>query len=1395
VRRLVVVASLLAASSAFAQVGPGLGNRSWSDSQVFTPVGFIESPEGHGNVTMVQGYLMTIYSSDGGGNATNGGIEFWDVSDPTAPRRVAQYDDADTHGLREAHGFSLAWYGARLLLAAQGVRGIQLWDVTNPQAISLVSDLDLPGIDRGDYSGDWWTFWQAPYLYVAGVDRGLYVVDASDPAAPVVAAQVPTGDIGGVSPAQVFALGNLAVVMQTQGSDFASLDISIPDQPRLLTAFRGRSGYSHLFAGDGKVLTSGNVPPRAHFFQVSPTGAFTYLDTAGFYFDSGGYGSYQDGVFHSGFSDDYRKFTISPAADVGSGSSGRADRDEDFATVLGNLVFAGDDHGVGTALIPHQRDPDTRPPVVEWMHPPAGATGVALTSRVGLSFSDHVDAASLDETTIRLEDDAGNPVPALRSAQMGLVNLAPLAPLGLLRTYTVIAEGVRDVAGNPSPAFTATFTTGDGSVPMSPTAAITNVDVNVAFGSYAIAVFDEGAAVYSDRDYTFTRQFPARFARQAYLQTANVDKNNILTDFLSFELLAPAEVAFLYDQRASGPPRWLSGFSATGEAVVTTDATFDVYSRRYGRGVVELGGNQGRLTGADSMYSVVIVPDPVPCAVDLSPVETGTVTLSAQGPAGGGYAWQVNNRTYSGPTPQVYLPPGRHGVRLTVTDGPLQATCGGVKVAHHPLVAEVGRTGRKLAWHAGDTLNVNPDNGTVTRVGVAAGAVRWRASGLARPVGLAVSGGAAWVVDQGASAVVALDLESGAERSRTPLGHATRPVSIVAAPDGALFVTLSATGEVARLHPDGALAARRVVTPTAHGLTWFGGRLYVTRFRSSATHGEVHVVDPTTLETRQVIELAFDPGPDTEATGRGVPNYVAQVEVSPDGRRAYVASKKDNVARGLFRDGQPLTFESRVRTIVSALDLGRGAEDLAARLDINDRDMVQSTLTSPQGDLLFVLSQGGRFVDVFDTATRERAAQFEVGQAPQDMALDPATGTLAVYNYLSRSVSYFDVSGLLGGTANAPERRGEVVTVEAEALDPFVLTGKRVFFDAADERMSRDGYISCASCHMDGDHDGQVWDFTQAGEGLRNTIALNGRAGLGHGRVHWTANFDELQDFENDIRGAFGGKGFLSDADFAATEDPLGAPKLGLAPELDALAAYVATLAEAPPSPHRRDDGGLRLEARRGRVVFVDAGCATCHGGEAFTDGRRHDVGTASIGSGQGIGAPLEGVGFDTPTLLGLWDGAPFLHDGSAATVDAALARHGGIPALEAEARADLIAYLLALDSTSLAPEADCAAGPDECVAEGPRPDAGVEIADAGAPSAPDGGVELDASPGTPGPSPAPADGCRCARPVGDAAPWALLGLLALGGQRLRGRRGRGRGAGGGRASARSDRSFIRSDR
>ena len=52
-----------------------------------------------------------------------------------------------------------------------------------------------------------------------------------------------------------------------------------------------------------------------------------------------------------------------------------------------------------------------------------------------------------------------------------------------------------------------------------------------------------------------------------------------------------------------------------------------------------------------------------------------------------------------------------------------------------------------------------------------------------------------------------------------------------------------------------------------------------------------------------------------------------------------------------------------------------------------------------------------------------------------------------------------------------------ISVVTSEILAPIVLLGKQHFYDAADDRISLDDYISCASCHSDAGSDGRVWDF------------------------------------------------------------------------------------------------------------------------------------------------------------------------------------------------------------------------------------------------------------------------------------------------------------------------------
>lgn len=173
-------------------------------------------------------------------------------------------------------------------------------------------------------------------------------------------------------------------------------------------------------------------------------------------------------------------------------------------------------------------------------------------------------------------------------------------------------------------------------------------------------------------------------------------------------------------------------------------------------------------------------------------------------------------------------------------------------------------------------------------------------------------------------------------------------------------------------------------------------------------------------------------------------------------------------------------------------------------------------------------------IDAGFTGVSSVISRIGVGLAPQALLLDAASQRLLSHDFLDRQVSRIDVATLL--TAGTPSfATVQRSLVSRESLAAGVKRGKEIFYDAADERMGGEGYMTCATCHIYGGHDGRSRDFSGRGEEVRNTTDLRGRAGLGHGLVHWSANFNEIQDFENDIRGAFGGTGFMTKPQFSQT--------------------------------------------------------------------------------------------------------------------------------------------------------------------------------------------------------------------------------------------------------------------
>ncbi len=640
--------------------------------------------------------------------------------------------------------------------------------------------------------------------------------------------------------------------------------------------------------------------------------------------------------------------------------------------------------------------------------------------------------------------------------------------------------------------------------------------------------------------------------------------------------------------------------------------------------------------------------------------------------------------------------PGHYTVIAEVTNGDASVTASTTITVHRPIIGTPERSST-LAVTNDEAFVLNRDQGTVSALSLDDGVRAFETAVCAQPASLTLADRVLYVSCRD-DVLVQLNADTGVETGRHGFRWGARPAGVVVDADGAhVQVLLEGTGELVRLHRMGLEERSRVaVFPGARGLARGpDGTLYASRFISPGVgpeaRGEVARVaaDHSSVD---VLTLAQDTTTvDAEDRSRGVPNYLGTPSPSPDGAELWIPSKQDNVGRGLARDGQALTFESTVRAVVSRVALGAGTE--RPRLDINDRALPVDLATSPLGDYALVALLASDEVAILDGYTGQTVGAIGApedglsGLAPQAVRVTPDGRRIVVHDFLSRTVRVYDGTALLANESNAPRLLRVLDPTGAETLTGAVLRGKRIFYAAADPRMSQDGYLSCATCHLDGDQDGRVWDFTDRGEGLRNTTDLRGRAGLGQGPLHWTGNFDEVHDFENDIRNAFGGTGFLPADDWAATSDPLGAPKAGRSAALDDLAAYVTSLSEVPRSPHRSTDGTLPATAAAGETHFLALGCDGCHSGTQYTDstlGLRHDVGTLTAASGQRLGQPLDGL--DTPTLRGVHGSAPYLHDGSAPTLmDVLVTRNGGglhgdVASLTVAERDALIAFLRALE-------------------------------------------------------------------------------------------------------------------
>jgi mono/diheme cytochrome c family protein len=604
--------------------------------------------------------------------------------------------------------------------------------------------------------------------------------------------------------------------------------------------------------------------------------------------------------------------------------------------------------------------------------------------------------------------------------------------------------------------------------------------------------------------------------------------------------------------------------------------------------------------------------------------------------------------------------------------------------------------------------SVDTDGGKVVRFEPATGALESVDVGL-EPVRLARIGDRVFTTLRGSRSVAVLDDVDGKLSLVSTFEVGAEPVGIVAREDGKkLYVALSAQNAVVEIDAETLTIARTWSvsgSPAWLALHPSGSTLYV----GSSMGGGLHSV--SLAEGGQVTELDLPSiyGAGEDGTLRFTRRITGDLYVSPDGRSvAAPAMFIDNtnpvsepgevevVSEGYGSSGLGVSRFNPAVVIIPTGENGNPApEDTAtvlvagfAQLGDDDegttavRSYLSSVAYSPDGALIYATMEASQAVvvlsatpiypevgadsgfDRMDTGGGINISADAAGFASSPMVLvgtDAGPRGVAflgddevyVDSFLDHSIGSlkgmkaraFVADQLAVGFVNAQTFRGADSTEVADrVLSADIEAGRRLFFSATSSQMAADGAgISCSTCHLQGSNDGLTWAL---GEGVRQTPSLRGAVSV-------TAPFTWTDQVLT-----------VSEEAFVTSSGRMGGNGLSYA-EAGQISAYI----ESNRAVDLPEKGATSEAALRGKALFerADVACATCHSGDRLTDNEHYTM------------FGLDAV--NTPTLVGVAATAPYLHDGSASSLEAVLqmsrsGEMGDTSMLSDDEMADLEAYL-----------------------------------------------------------------------------------------------------------------------
>ncbi len=430
-------------------------------------------------------------------------------------------------------------------------------------------------------------------------------------------------------------------------------------------------------------------------------------------------------------------------------------------------------------------------------------------------------------------------------------------------------------------------------------------------------------------------------------------------------------------------------------------------------------------------------------------------------------------------------------------------------------------------------------------------------------------------------------------------------------------------------------------------------------------------------------------------------NRPMSVALSPMDRQAYVSSRRT----------LPIPYRTEPKTELTILD-GKSKKIIDRRY-FSSAHIMENVAVTPQGDLAITtlirpknlvpsvqIEQGWMInhgIGIIETRENGRVAQFLLDEPnsfysdPFDVVIAPDGNTAYVSHSGADIISVIDVNKIrelladavesdldiyanhLGlsstfvirrlptgpnpkGLALSPDGKKLFVaerladrlaifdTETFEPLDPIdlggpsrttvVRKGAQLFSNAAHTFHNQ---YSCYTCHPDGHEDGLIYDLTGTGRDL--------------------ANVQTLRDLPGTSPFKWNGKNVSVYMQCGMRFSKFVTRTESFSPEnLDAVVAYIMRDLTHPPNPYQNGSGKLTPAQQRGKLLYertvANDGspiperdrCLTCHPPPNFTNRLVADVGT-------GLETDRYRI-FDSPNLNNVYESAPYLHDGRAATLE-----------------------------------------------------------------------------------------------------------------------------------------------